>query len=314
MTTVSGLSAGGYMAAQYQVAFAGEVKGIGLFAAGPWNCARGSRQLALQDCANASTSAPPVPLLLETLRALAATGAVAPTALLADDRVWIFRGTRDSRVVAPVTDALVKFYRALLMPAQITTVFAVPAGHGLPTLANAPSVACGDSAAPYLNACAYDGAGEMLQAITARNGGELDTPPTPQTDSTGPATGRLLHFDQRPYDPTGQLGPTGYLYVPELCRAAAAHCQLHIAFHGCQQGSDAIGQTFVRAAGYNRWAATYHLVVLYPQVAPSRALPFNPLGCWDWWGYTGANYTSRSAPQLAAVHAMVEALALTPER
>ena len=37
--------------------------------------------------------------------------------------------------------------------------------------------------------------------------------------------------------------------------------------------------------------------------------PMNPLGCWDWWGYTDDDYLSRTAPQLSAVHGMVERLA-----
>ncbi len=55
-------------------------------------------------------------------------------------------------------------------------------------------------------------------------------------------------------------------------------------------------------AGANR------IVVLYPQAARSLAWPFNPLGCWDWWGYSGADYATRAAAQLASVHRMLLAL------
>ena len=34
---------------------------------------------------------------------------------------------------------------------------------------------------------------------------------------------------------------------------------------------------------------------VYLDGAPAAA---NPLGCWDWWGYTGANYLSRDAVQM----------------
>ena len=60
-----------------------------------------------------------------------------------------------------------------------------------------------------------------------------------------------------------------------------------------------------RDGGFNRWADALDLVVLYPQVAASAV---NPLGCWDWWGYTGAQYATREAVQLNAILALAEAL------
>ncbi|WP_235580933.1 hypothetical protein [Pseudorhodoferax sp. Leaf265] len=45
-----------------------------------------------------------------------------------------------------------------------------------------------------------------------------------------------------------------------------------------------MGRTVVDGGGFNRWADTNRLIVLYPQVARSGASPFNPKGCWDWWG------------------------------
>jgi poly(3-hydroxybutyrate) depolymerase len=84
---------------------------------------------------------------------------------------------------------------------------------------------------------------------------------------------------------------------------------VHVAFHGCQQSAEFIGDTFVRDAGYNEWAESNRLLVLYPQAASSKVAPMNPLGCWDWWGYTGANYATKSGAQITSVMAMVDALA-----
>ena len=77
---------------------------------------------------------------------------------------------------------------------------------------------------------------------------------------------------------------------------------------GVQLGSS--GERYVREAGYNRWADTNALIVLYPQ-AIKRYSPFvfSPRGCWDWWGYSSANYHTKSAPQLRAVMQMLERLA-----
>ena len=38
---------------------------------------------------------------------------------------------------------------------------------------------------------------------------------------------------------------------------------------------------------------------------PPPGLPLNPEGCWDWWGYSGADYTVRSGVQIQAIAAMI---------
>ena len=86
---------------------------------------------------------------------------------------------------------------------------------------------------------------------------------------------------------------------------------MHVAFHGCRQA----GERYVRDAGYNRWAETNRLIVLYPQaVARYMWWVWNPRGCWDWWGYTGSAYATKDAPQIRAVMAMVERLGLPKEK
>jgi poly(3-hydroxybutyrate) depolymerase len=119
--------------------------------------------------------------------------------------------------------------------------------------------------------------------------------------------GRLLQFDQAPYAAGARMGANGYLYVPKVCEKG--RCRVHVAFHGCRQSAGEVGEQFVREAGYNRWADTNRLIVLYPQaVARYWWWSFNPRGCWDWWGYTGQAYATKEGPQIRAVMAMVERL------
>ena len=93
---------------------------------------------------------------------------------------------------------------------------------------------------------------------------------------------------------------------------------MHVAFHGCRQSVEAIGERFVREAGFNRWADANGMIVLYPQTTRRNgwsgaglrwSFVFNPRGCWDWWGYTGPGYATKAGPQIAAVKAMVDRLA-----
>ena len=298
--TVSGVSAGGYMATQYQVAYSNDVAGAGIVAAGPWFCAQGAITRALKDCLAGETGGPNDVALAGILRASALAGVVDGISGLAADRIWIFHGARDTVVGAAVSDSLVRFYRNFVAPAQVRYETQVAAGHGFPTLDEGGD--CGSTQAPYLNDCDYDAAGEMLRHLYEG----LREP-----DAT--LEGRLLRFDQGRYLQGGgrtSMEMEGFVYVPDDCARGAA-CRLHVAFHGCEQGSGFIGRSFARQAGYNRWADDNGLVVLYPQAAKSNVAPFNPRGCWDWWGYSGANYAAKGGAQLSAVHRMLAALGAT---
>ena len=158
-----------------------------------------------------------------------------------------------------------------------------------------------------------------------------------------PRPAGLLAFDQRRYRQHrvfDGLDDSGWLYVPAACAkpsSAKAACRLHVVFHGCAQAQgfagpsgQPIGRTFVEGAGYNRWAESHRIVLLYPQVRASSPPPadqahgatyqLNPQGCWDFWGYTNRDealtgvfrvFARRNAPQMAAVKRMVDALLQT---
>jgi hypothetical protein len=299
--TVSGVSAGGYMATQYQVAYSGDVAGAGVIGAGPWLCAQGIVTRALKDCLAGASGGPDVTPLAAALRASAALRAVDDPSGLATDRIWVFHGAKDDTVGAAVSDALVRFYKAFVPIEQVRYETQVPAAHGFPTLADGG--ACATDASPWILACRYDAAGEMLKHLY----GGLEEP-------AGAVTGTLLEFGQARYierDSLASMADTGLLFVPQDC-AAGQPCRVHVAFHGCRQGIGFLGRTFARQTGYLRWADANRIVVLFPQVKASRTWPVNPRGCWDWWGYSGADYAARSGAQLAAVHRMLGALGLEP--
>jgi hypothetical protein len=48
--------------------------------------------------------------------------------------------------------------------------------------------------------------------------------------------------------------------------------------------------------------------VLYPQAIARWWWVYNPSGCWDWWGYTGAQYHTKEGAQVRAVMAMLSRL------
>ena len=310
-TSVSGLSSGGYMAVQFEVAFSSSVKGAGVIAGGPYFCAQGDAIRATTVC-SCTLFCPTVgetdtAALIRATDRNAARGAVDPTANLARHRIWLFSGAFDTIVPRPVMDELERYYRHYVGGSDVFYEKGLEAGHGQPT-ADFGNPWCGAEADPFINRCGYDAAGELLRWIY----GPLDPP------NTGRLGGEFVRFDQTPFlaDPTAHgLDTTGWLYVPAACRAGA-RCRLHVAFHGCRQaqgfapapGLPAYGTTFVRHAGYAEWADTNGIIVLYPQAAPAPS-EGNPLGCWDWWGYDDPDYALKRGRQMAAVKGMVDRIA-----
>ncbi len=294
-TTVSGLSSGAYMAGQFHVAFSGEVVGAGIVAGGPYGCAEGRLEVALQQCMTTGMGEPNPAALFAAAAALAKAGAIDPLANLTDDRVYVFSGTADRTVLPAVSATIPPFYAlAGLPPAVVHFEGTVPAGHGFVT-EDGP-VDCGTTAAPFVNDCDLDQAHAILDF--------LHGPLQPAAAATHAPTA----FDQARYltspEPRG-MAETGWIYVPSACRDGA-QCRVHVVFHGCKQNAESVDDAVIVGAGYNRWAEANRIVVLYPQ---THATWSNPNACWDWWGFTGTGYATKRGVQMAAVYRMLLALA-----
>jgi hypothetical protein len=294
--TVSGVSSGGNMAVQLHIAHSSRVAGIGAIAAGPYYCAQGSLWTALNHCMAPSTSSrlPRWEVLKSEADRFARDQLVDPTTNLARTRVWLFSGTRDRTVTSEVVAVLERFYASY--GTKPLFVNSQPAGHAMVT--ELAGLACSESEPPFINDCDYDAAGELLRHLLV---GVSDPAPS--------ASGRLVRFDQNAYAGNAHaisMADVGYVYIPRRCDEEA--CRVHVVFHGCRQSAETIGERFVRDAGYNRWADTNQLIVLYPQAVARYWWIYNPRGCWDWWGYTGSRYATKEAPQIRAVLAMVERL------
>lgn len=286
---VSGVSSGAYMAMQLHVAHSSRFgAGVGSVAGGPYDCAQGQVALALTRCLGNGEI--PVEALVTATRKAAADGAIDALEHLARARVYVFSGAKDTAVKETTGAALVAYYRALAPDAAVEYKKDIPAGHGFVT--DSGDGMCGAMAAPFLNNCGFDLAGAIL--------GHLHGTLRPRRD--GGLRGELIEFDQTAFSRTAGLGASGYVFVPPRCRDGEK-CRLHVALHGCRQNAAAVGDAFASRAGYNRWAEANDIVVLYPQTGATAVN-----GCWDWWGYGSADHARRSAPQMAAIVAMVERL------
>ncbi|MGP9801121.1 extracellular catalytic domain type 2 short-chain-length polyhydroxyalkanoate depolymerase [Rheinheimera sp. NSM] len=295
--TLSGLSSGAYFAGQYHLAFAEQVEGVAMLAGGPVYCAQNSLGLALEHCFNKAASQPDLSSINQYLQAQRAAAKLAPLSAVAGDKVWIFHGSKDATVHPKLALALHSQYQQWLKPENLVLINNRAFGHTFPT-GGSYTTSCELSEPPFLAACDYDAAGELLTHLL----GKLQPAGTD-------AAGSLLQINQHQLSAAAKatLAETGYLYVPQSC-ADGQPCRLHVSFHGCKQNAQTVGEAYVSGSGLNNYADTNQLVILYPQTRASSISPFNPNACWDWWGYTGADYATKDGLQLQAVHQLVQAL------
>jgi poly(3-hydroxybutyrate) depolymerase len=295
-TTVSGLSSGGYMAAQFQLAHADWIKGAAIVAAGPVYCAQNNLMTALDHCINKVGSPIPLADINKQLKDWSSQGLLASEAEIKQSKIWLLHGTADQKITKEVADALYQQYQHWLPATQLSYVQDKNFAHHMPTLSEGS--ACDSSEAPFLGQCNYDAAGEALKFIQAG----LKAP-------AAKAGGTLYPVEQQKI--AGELAATmaekGYVYVPKSCEQGQS-CTLHISFHGCNQHVEAVGMAYVEKAGFNRYADSNNIVVLYPQNRASNLMPMNPQACWDWWGYTDANYANRKGQQIQAVVKLAQSL------
>lgn len=337
-TTVSGISSGAFMAVQFGVAHSAAVRGIAATAGGPYFCAGQDAWAgagvgkAIARCMQGDPAYPAQPItpadlehMTAAARAWAAKGLIDPVANLARQRLWLFHGSNDGVVKQPVNAALEQWFAGFAPASQRFTQDSFNAGHAQISAACTGSACqpCARTGGEFINACRsnpeaapYDAAGSALQMFYG-----------PLARTASDALGaKPQAFDQRVHTRRAgaavaplkiSLAEQGYVYVPKDCADGAA-CRLHIAFHGCQQQAEVIGEAFVNKAGFNEWADANRIVVLYPQtvaaVAPPQT-PLNPQGCWDWWGYNdfgwdmAGHYATAGGDQIASVWNMAERLA-----
>ena len=300
LTTISGLSSGGYMAVQMHFAFSSIIKGASIFAGGPYFCAQSNALTATTACMSTPSLIPLQALILEA-ETLKNTFLIDNLTNLEGQKVFLFSGSADSIVHQGVMDNLAVMYG--YFGVEIQKNFKIPAQHAFPT--DGYGNLCGTLGEPYINNCNYNGAYETFKALYGDN---IKTPVVSIKEN-------LLEFDQSDYLEFGSsLNDKGYIYVPDSCQKKEK-CGLHVVFHGCKQTLDDISLDFVTHTGYNDVAEANNFIILYPQAKRSDLLPINLEGCWDWWGYTDSlltigRYVTKEGVQMSAIAGMMKDLGL----
>jgi len=344
----SGISSGADFAVQFQVAHSKSVMGVGVFAGEPYHCAvtrfpNDEIQTCDQQAPNIRgpgcfpgsapcEGCPPnttliydhckvhpewvdIDQLVSYSIQQSAKGAIDDVHNLNRTRAYFYRGSKDT-VYLPGSVRLTEDYyrRFVTSPLQLYFEGSIPSLHAQPTINFGTPCGVGGSP-PAMEACNYDGAGVALQHI--------------YSDALSPRgvlnPSNLFPINQTAHFPRvwPGLADVGYIYVPPQCRGEAAQtCNLHIVFHGCGMyaGNKAMNLSFVMHAGYNDWAESNNLIILYPQ---SGGYPLHNKtgstqqmsGCWDSYGQqpgedgTGTPYATLAGIQVETVWSIVSALA-----
>lgn len=292
--TVSGISSGAHMATQLHIAYSDVFSGAALLSGGPYNCADNSLMTAMRKCMTNTEAALPVAGIASAIREAAAAGNVADPQNLADDRVWLFRGSSDSKISALVHWAAADLYAEFVPAERIRRVEDIDADHVFPALGRGND--CHAIVPPYVGDCDYDAAGELLSFLYPG----LERPADEEVAGLRPV--------ELPGAAEADLMETAYLYVPSACAGGAESCALHLVLHGCDQSAESVGTEFIELSGYLPWAEANGIVLAFPQVPKSNIAPLNPMGCWDWWGYTDEHYATRSGKQPTVLVNWIRAL------
>jgi poly(3-hydroxybutyrate) depolymerase len=300
--TVSGLSSGGVMAINMGYAYSATFSGVGIFAATPYLC---QYHYSFELCQNKNVITTSMLSTMQTTIDSYSGGAIDNKANVANQKIYLFTGTKDSTVGVNPMLAVQEQYSNNGV-ASVNLIQAANTGHVFPTdFTSAGNNPCSTSFTPYISNCSYDGAKAVLSQFYG----------TLQPRNNAPAAANYREFNQREF--TGNLGmaDTGWVYVPATC-AANAKCKLHVAFHGCTQNYGTIGDKFIKNTGYTRWADTNNIIVLFPQARADNnsyatvasGTQSNPNACWDTVGFYGFNYAQKGGAQLSAIKAMVDRL------
>jgi len=285
-TTVSGISAGAFMATQLQIAFSDRIQGMGSLAGGPYWCAQGGS--SLYGCLFQPEQVN-LQVLWNRVTEEERQGKIAPTNNLRNARIYIFQSKADTVVKPASSQKLQGFLAKYVSSNNLHTEWMEKAAHAFPTVNYGKS--CDTSGIPYVVNCKKDIAGEMLTHLL----GNLRAPVKMVNEN-------LRLFSQKEFSSAG-LHEKGWAYIPAACDRENHGCRVHMALHGCQMGPDFMDDEFRAYAGYNTWAESNDLIIIYPSISRSFG---NPNGCWDWFGYTNDNYANRAGPQMEALMKIIE--------
>ena len=293
--TVSGFGSGAAMAIDHSVAFSSNISGIGSVFGLPYDC-----NGIDPDCN--------LPQEIRVTEQYSIDGFIDNYTNISHQRVYIYCSNNQLNAPCSWSQNIEKYYDNF----NATTYYKNDIQPGYAMITNDYGNKCESSKAPNINNCHYSLAGDILSFI-------LNTTLNPEKENN--PYNNVISIDQKEFVPSGHtvsgisMANIAYVYVSSNCTQYAPilnkSCKLHVVYHSCNQDLESkinfdtpFNDTFVRHAGYNQWAETNNLIILYPQATISQVA--NPMGCWDTWGYSSNQYNTRNSPQLQTIDNMAQ--------
>lgn len=295
--TISGLSSGAYMAGQMHMIHSKVFSGVGIIAGGPYYCSRGSIEGALKACIEKAPQLPSNDSTVKIINKLAADNTIDAPKNLENDKIFLFAGALDQVVPPQLVEANKSLFKKLqVKESNIFYDGSLNAGHAFPT--NSYGNSCTDlRTSPYISSCKVDTAEKVLTHMY----GPLKAKAVAKKEN-------FIKFSQKKYtgvDPQNvSMNASGVAYIPSDCKKGKK-CKLHVILHGCRQTIPDIKDQFYTKTGYNEWAESNSIVLIYPQTVRNESIG-NPRGCWDYWGYTGKEFYLKNGKQVKAIYKMVQ--------
>lgn len=314
--SVAGLSSGGFMAVQYQIAYSKDISAAAIIAGGPYYCAENNFRNAMGRCTlpKSESEVPSVEYQQKIIKNFADKNLIDDPKNLQDQRIWLFSSKNDKTVYLPVMQYLNNFYNSNIKPNNKTEfVISEKAGHAWITTMG--KNACEThKVLPHINNCDdLDLAESYLKFFFPNQVSNDKDNPKYNTDLQK-IKGRFIKFSQKDLQQkyniqNAEMADEGFAFIPTKCESSESiknvACSVHFVLHGCNQNLEISGDKFIYQTGVWRYADKYNLIVVYPITKTSAK---NPFGCWDWFGYTGENYATKLAPQLQTFDAISKEL------
>jgi len=296
--TVSGISSGGFFASQLHISYSSQVKAAAIFAAGPYFCSKGNFTHALKFCMSQSTKEVDLDPLFEFIQTAASKDLIDSLENVRNSRVFIFSGLHDVVVSPSVVKKTEEFYFRL--GAAIESEYLPDANHVFPTENNGEK--CDELGKTFIGKCKFNGAKKSLDWFY----------PNLKPAAAKMKQKNLFIFNQIQFQqkcPLCSFAKEGYIYIPTTCQQNE-ECRFHVSFHGCKQSFEEIGSAYITELGFNEIAESNDIIIFYPQLESAK---YNPMGCWDWWGYSeksaGENlFPTKKGPQITAINEMIDKL------
>ena len=273
------------MAMQLHISHSSSIPGIGMIAGSPYHCMSAS---FLPLTCTEHPSLIDTSELLDYASLQEKLSTIDPLSNLHNSKVWLQAGALDTTVRQGASHKVEDFYRAFT--SEIRAVYDIQNPHTFVT--DYYGNECSVYAKPYMSNCGFDSAGEILHFLY----GSL-------RERTEQVSENLIEFSQEEFgsDAAGMAGG-GFMYVPKKCREK--ECRLHVFLHGCGMNYEYIDDAIIVHSGFNEWAESNDIVIVYPQAA--RHHPLNYGACWDAKGMFDSYYDTKRGLQVRAIYEIAQ--------